>query len=499
MSRRRLAFKTLLLATALLLFPSMTVQAAEANYTYTYDYWGEVRQSPDAYAARMLITGESLGIGDFKDPQSIYVKENRIYVCDTGNNRIAILERNGDEIGVVDTFSKLGGKTDVNTLSAPQDIFVADNGDMYICDSKNQRVVHINKDYEVIKELIKPIDETVDVNSDFIPLKAVADAAGRVFVLVKNYNKGFVEFENDGQFLGYIGANAVKFDMLDYLWKFAATKAQRAQMAQFVPTEYNNLSLDKDGFIYCTTSVFEEPQLKSDEAKPIRKLNAMGADILVKNGEFPPIGDIDWGNAGGISGASKLVDITAMDNETYYAIDKTRGRIFGYDSQGNLLYAFGGLGNKLGYFQYPTAIEHMGEDLLVLDSKNIGITLFTQTPYGELISRGLAEYKRGNYDASADYWQEVLMQNGNYDLAYIGIGRSLLRQERYEEAMAYFKLKMDDDNYSKAYKLYRKQWIEEHIGIIFGGVLLVIVITGFINIIKKIKKEVAEDEYRRYY
>lgn len=258
-------------------------------------------------------------------------------------------------------------------------------------------------------------------------------------------------------------------------------------MAQFVPTEYNNLSIDEDGFIYATTSVFEEYELKSDAAKPIRKLNTMGTDILIKNGEFPPIGDIEWGNAGGVSGASKLIDVIAMDNDTYYAIDRSRGRIFGYDFQGNLLYAFGGLGNKLGYFQYPTAIDHMGSDLLVLDSKNAGVTLFTLTEYGKLINQGLSEYRNGNYDLSAQYWEQVLAQNGNYDLAYIGIGRALLRQGQYKEAMDYFELKLDEDSYSKAFKLYRKQWIEEHIGGIFGLIVVLIVISMGRKIIKRLK------------
>ena len=42
--------------------------------------------------------------------------------------------------------------------------------------------------------------------------------------------------------------------------------------------------------------------------------------------------------------------------------------------------------------------------------------------------------------------------NGNYDQAYIGIGRALMRQGEYKEAMKYFRLKWDDDNYSKAFK-----------------------------------------------
>ena len=114
--------------------------------------------------------------------------------------------------------------------------------------------------------------------------------------------------------------------------------------------------------------------LRSDEAKPIRKLNSMGTDILVKNAELPPIGDVWWDNAGGVSGSSRLIDITVLDNDIYYAIDRTRGRIFGYDDQGNLLYAFGSIGNKLGYLQFPTAIDHMDNDLIVR-SRNIGITL----------------------------------------------------------------------------------------------------------------------------
>lgn len=495
MSRRKYSLRIVLCFAVLLLFPSMTVKAVESNYTYTYDYWGDERQSPDAYTAKTLITGTSLGIGEFKDPQGMYVVDDLIYICDTGNNRIVILEKDEEQITVKEEISTFTGNTEVNTFSSPQDIFVTKSGDLYICDTKNQRVVHLDEAYHLVKEIIKPTDETIDITAEFLPLKVVADAGGRTFILVKNYNKGFLKFEKTGEFAGYMGANEVKFDMLDYMWKLVATKEQRAQMAQFVPTEYNNLSIDEDGFIYATTSVFDEYELKNDSAKPIRKLNTMGTDILIKNGEFPPIGDIAWGNAGGVSGASKLVDIIAMENETYYAIDRSRGRIFGYDFQGNLLYAFGGLGNKLGYFQYPTAIDCIGTDLLVLDSKNTGITIFTLTAYGELINQALEEYRNGNYDLSAEYWEEVLTQNGNYDLAYIGIGRALLRQEQYQEAMSYFKLKLDDDNYSKAFKLYRKQWIEEHIGWIFGLIIGLIVIVIIWKMIKKLGVRRKHNEY----
>ena len=112
------------------------------------------------------------------------------------------------------------------------------------------------------------------------------------------------------------------------------------------------------------------------------------------------------------------------------------------------------------------ALEHMGHDLLVLDSLDNSLTLFTPTEYGNKIYDAIEQFQNGDYEESGTSWQQVMDMNGNYDLAYIGIGRSLLRQKQYHEAIKYFKLKLDDDNYSKAFKQYRKEWVEDHIVII---------------------------------
>lgn len=490
--RRKRSITMLFFSAVLLLFPSAVIKAEKAVYTYTYDYWGIEREMPDAYVAQEMITGAKLGVGDFSNPQGMFVRDNLIYVCDTGNHRIIILQRDGDGIEVIDEIHEFAGDVEINTFSQPHGIYVTDTGEMYIADTNNQRILHLTAEYELIKEMIRPVDETVDQRSDFLPTKLVVDRSGRAFVLAKNFNKGYLQYDDHGNFLGYMGASEVKFEITDYIWKMLSTKEQKSQMAQFVPTEYNNIAIDSEGFIYATTSVFEEYQLLSDQAKPIRKLNSMGDDILVKNGEEPPIGDLWWENAGGMSGSSKLIDVTAMDNDIYYALDRTRGRIFGYDYQGNLLYAFGGISNKLGYLQFPTAIDHMGNDLLVLDGRSLGITIFKLTEYGKSINNALEQYTKGKYDDSARYWEEVLMQSGNYDMAYIGIGRSLLRQDRYKEAMDYFEYALDEKNYSKAYQLYRKEWIENNIAWIFASFFVVITVPMAIGKVKKIKKEVEE-------
>lgn len=493
--KRKIASALLAVMAVVAICPAGVANATKLNtYTYNYDYWGAEYESPDAYQPVSYTDGRVLGTTAFKAPRSLYVRENRIYVADTGNNRIVEITVDGDTLTLTREITEFTGETEVLTLSGPQDVYVDTNGDLYIADTGNFRVLHLNKDLELVKEIWKPDSTLLDAESPFEPSKIVVDRAGRMFVLAKNINKGVMQFEADGNFIGFIGASEVAFDMMEYIKKMFSTKAQREQMVDFVPTEYNNLYMDDKSFIYCTTDVFEEADLDAGSAKPIRKLNSLGQDILIRNGEYGPIGDVQWADFGGMNGPSRIVDITAMDDETYYVIDRVRGRIFGYDDQGHLLYAFGGPGNKLGYFMYPISIEHLGTDLYVLDMTTGGITRFARTDFGNLIHDALGEYMVGNYEGSAQYWEQVLAMNGNYELAYIGIGRSLLRQEDYKGAMKYFEVMRDDDNYSRAWKYYRKDWIENNL----GYVIIVLVVLGFVPVIvkkiKKIRRE-AKEQY----
>ena len=230
--------------------------------------------------------------------------------------------------------------------------------------------------------------------------------------------------------------------------------------------------------------------LDAEAADAIRKLNLMGNDVLVRNGAWPNYGDLYMGSGGGYEGPSLMTDITVMDNDVYVSLDRNRGRLFGYDDQGRLLFAFGSNGNMDGYFRRPSAIEHIGHDLYVLDSQDCSLTVFTPTEFGSLVYQAIEEFDGGKYTESGETWQKVMDINGNYDLAYIGLGRSLLRQERYHEAMEYFELKLDEDNYSRAYKQYRKEWVEEHIVVIVIVILALFLIPLGIGKVKKIKHEI---------
>jgi hypothetical protein len=103
-------------------------------------------------------------------------------------------------------------------------------------------------------------------------------------------NKGLMEFSADGKFEGYMGASSVRFKWSDYIWKLISTNAQTSQMESFVPTEYNNVAVDPDGFLYVTNSVFSEEELQDGSAYPVRRLNLKGTDIL----NYYLMGNYDW-------------------------------------------------------------------------------------------------------------------------------------------------------------------------------------------------------------
>jgi len=460
---------------------AISLNADPTNYTYNYDFWEEQVASPDAYRVSEYLLGTSLGIDHFRDPQGLFIRENRIYVCDSGNNQIIKIEvdENGKHTVKANVSSVvIDGKE--SNFNYPMDIFENRDGNLYIADTNNYRILILDNNWNYIHTILKPEDESLDELAEFIPVKLVVDFANRVFVQALNINKGLMEFDSRWEFSGYMGANKVVVNPIDYIWKLLSTRAQKERMELFVPTEYSNIALDREGFIYATNSKWQ--------TDPVRRLNAMGQDILIRNGYEDPVGDLAIGDAGGISGHSRFIDVTSFDNDSYACFDRTRGRIFMYDFQGNLLYAFGGLGNREGSFQQPVAIDRMEYSLYALDSRAAALTRFDLTEYGMLINRALNEYKAGRYESSALIWEETLKTNGNYDLAYIGIGRAALRQRDYKKAMKYYKLKHYRKGYGKAFQLYRKQWTEENL----WWVLLIIGILFFLPYVFKLSKKIAK-------
>ncbi|MCL1845935.1 MAG: hypothetical protein FWF77_08540 [Defluviitaleaceae bacterium] len=494
-----------LLAAMLLAVPFTAFASGPTNFTYTYNQWHTPIPSPDAYRVTAYILGQHLyfngeNLGQFREPQDLHAHGNLLYLADTGNDRIIVIEFFEDttwEVAGVHTYAMLDGEP--TTFDRPRGVFVSDwygsYGEIWVADTHNQRVLHLDADWNVITEIGHPGIYVEDVRSllpyysDFLPAKVAVDFSGRLFVQALHINRGLMEFDRDGTFAGYMGAPEVVVTPIDQFFRFIATPAQREAMILNVPVEYNNLHIDSQGFIFVTTS-------QEDIEFPVARLNAMGEDIMIRNGWYYPIGDLWWGAGADRSGPSEFVAVTTIPNDIFIVFDRNRGRLFAYDSQGHLLYVFGGPGNREGFFTFPTALTNMGFTLFALDGGHgpnaSALTRFDLTEYGELIKYAFDMYQRGLYEESYLYWNEVLRINGNFGLAYIGIARAHLRMGNYREAMRFFRLQSDTLGYGRAFNFYRRIWMEENFWIIASGLGVLIIIPPVVKTIKKLRKEINE-------
>lgn len=448
-------------------YERMFLQVSAEEPSYNYSYWEEPVPAPPAYLPTMTVDGDRLGIEPFDTPNDIHVSaDHNIYIADTGNNRIVILNDLYEYEGTIDSFINNGS---IETLSSPQGVYVTEGNNIYIADTGNGRVVHLDGNHELIKVIEEPESEMLTQNFTFRPEKVVADNAGRVFVLSAGVFDGFMEFSADGHFTTFMGANRVQVDPIDYLWSRFATREQRSQMIMFIPTEFTNLDLDEDGFIYATNV--------DDADDVIKKVNARGDDILRREGYFDQVGDIEYDND---QGPSRFIDITVSENGIYSVLDSRRGRIFTYNDDGFLMYIFGGLGNKLGEFHTPIAIDRFDDQFLVLDQILGEITVFNATAYGATLDNAVRSYEQGDEEEAHRLYQEVVKMNVNLDFAYTGIGKALLRQDDFEPAMFNFEQSIDQANYSKAYLLYRNEAIRDNFGVLMGVIISIsAVIIGF--------------------
>ncbi|GMK41839.1 hypothetical protein PCCS19_48980 [Paenibacillus sp. CCS19] len=464
--------RMLIVLAAIVMLVTGAAPAAEASApyeSYNYNYWRDAVPSPEAYMPSRSITGEALGIGNFLEPSDMYAAENgNVYLLDRGNNRIVVTDRNWKLKNVIAGFDN-NGKQD--SFNKPEGLFVAADGTIYVADTENKRVVMLHANGQLAGIIEKPQSDILASNFEFVPLKLTVDRAKRVYVVTRGVFEGIVQFDSDGTFIGFVGTNKVQPNAADYAWRLYATKAQRAKMVLFIPTEFSNVDIDSKGFVYATN-------IDPGSDTPVKRISPSGDDVLKRYGYFPVKGDIRYRQMGNDGGPSQLVDVKVRDAGMYSVLDSFRSRIFTYDEEGNLLYEFGGKGNQLGTFKLPVAIEAIGDRVVVLDQGRGRIVEFRPTAFGSAVNKAVALHNDGQDQEAVKVWQQVLKLNSNYDIAYIGIGKSYLMEKRNKEAMTYFKLGMDRKDYSVAYKRYRREVIKEHFGQAMT-VVLVIALTSW--------------------
>ena len=100
-------------------------------------------------------------------------------------------------INIIDSFDNNGAK---DGFKSPYGVCISENGQLYIADSQNHRIVVMEKDGTLVRIVDNPQSQSLDAGYVFVPLKVTVDYADRIYCIAQNMFEGIMVFETNGEF-----------------------------------------------------------------------------------------------------------------------------------------------------------------------------------------------------------------------------------------------------------------------------------------------------------
>lgn len=439
--------------------------AASAD-SYTYNLQDKAVSSPEAYEWERTVRAEDLGIDAIVSITDICYRNDRIYIAMA--EKIVITDKDFNTLQIIESYVKDG--TEV-AVSAPQCVFVTASGDIYFTEEAKGLIVQLDNKGDFVREIGDPHIKSIE-SITYAPTKVVVDDIGRIYVKAKSVYEGIIELDPDGNYNRFIGANKVSPSVFEIMKRKFATEEQIAKMALWLPTDYSDIVLDSEGYIFATVKSTKGTEF-------IKKLNLAGNNVLTTYEYIPlPAGDYLKGEGT----RSILTNVATAEDGRFAVLDSSAARVFVYAPDGILLYILGGSGKNNGSFSSPVDLAFMGDRIMVADFVTCSIEVFKPTEYGELINTALYYQTRYDYDTAGEYWQKVYDINSNSIAANMGIGKSQLRSGQYEEALVSFERTGERKSWSEAFERVRVNWLEEHL---LSLVIIFIVVIIAIEVLKR--------------
>ena len=503
----RWAILTVLLVTVLTV-PVLAVSSAPYN-GYNYDPYGNATSAPHGYVPDRTMDYRDFGLDKaLNNPLDFCVYTDKdgvtsLWVADTGNHRIIQLDENYKLVKIFESFVDKDGKEwklidpqsvylKYNEEIEEDEIFVCTGGEWVADNGKPAGACHIltaTYDGTIVKVFSNPTDAVIQLD-DFLPSAVVKDNSGYLYVHVASCTEGLVVLRySDGAFMTYYGANKVVLTWqtsIQQFWKKIFSREASVGMINLTPTEISSIHMDNAGFVYTTTSSTD-----MDRNLRVRKLNAFGDNVL--KGDSNALVSVIFGDRerASYSSDTRMVDIYVDDDGIMACLDGEKGRIYLYDSTSTLLTVFGfktdGSGNtQHGATFEPVSVEKLKDEYLILDKKVGTIVSYKPTYYIEMLQKANYYYLKGWYIEGEEAWREVIKYNANFARGYAAIGKSLLEQEKYEEALFWLQEGQDRTSYSMAFTEFRREYLRSNL--IWLLPVAIAAVVAFIFLIKLIQK-----------
>lgn len=460
-------------------------QAQPQYYSYEYNAYDELSSAPNGYFPSSTVYFDNIPL-DMSESKlvDIFFDGKDVYLLDSANARIIILNRDFSFKSVLNhTDISTGDFKDIDlSFTGASGIYVEENGQILICDTERERILFV-KDNVLTGIISRPATTVISEDIKFDVTKVIRTGAN-YYVVANSIVSGVLVFNESLEFVKLFGSNKVTVTsevLLQQIQNLYMTDEQIAARRSFSASKINGIDIDRKGFVVVVSS---DPDL-TVSGSAIRCLNFKGSEIDLGQG------DAEFGDKLITTSTANAFSDIAIDENNFYAVfDSKYGRVFVYSEKGVLITCFGGIGDEMGLFTAPIAIETIGSDIVVLDSQYNSVTVFKLTDYGKIKRDLISIIDSGDFDRIQKLAYSLLKYNTNCQYAHYAMGFVAEHNGDYKTAMSYYKSANNRASYGQAFKLYRTRYLKDNIMwiLVIAAVIIAAIVLAVTYISKGLKK-----------
>ena len=439
--------RSLVLLLLICMLPTCAWAGGATSYTYMFSSEHQWRLTQDAYKPAGVLLAD-MGLNN---PEDLCYYQNRLYVADANNGRVLIYDLERD---VTEEFMP-------GQFNCPTGVFVNERG-VVVADRGNACAYWLDHKKRVVREYRKPESYSYGINTVYLPQKIVADSKANVYVLSSGTYQGLVQFDEEGEFVGFFATNTSSVTLTQRLQDIFFTEEQKEKLFDIKPTGFNNLTIHPENDLVYTLT-------PSDPNAVIKQHSVAGTNILFPNYRITE---------------ERYEDIALGSHQEIF-VSTASGIVFVYSSTGELLFSFGGQATAVDVAGYATVISGIAVDdnncVYLLDKQRGFIHTYIPTEFAASIYNALHLFEIGNFTGSAAFWAKVLKQAPDFRAAYNALGVSSMQQGDYERAKDYYRRANNRAGYSEAQWEIRNLWLNKY----FGVCLIVLFICYILILIGK--------------
>jgi len=427
----------------IMLFSTVTAYASVGSdflfRTYIQIPGGRLVQTIDAFRPLHNINLDVHNPEDFFICRETYT----FFIADTGNGRIVQFYVESGETRYIGE----------GELSQPFGVAV-DATRIYVADAGLNEVVVFNRHTGAVElRISRPTALIFGQTTGFTPRKIGSDARGSIYVVSDNSPNGVMQFNANGEFLGFLGENWASLGWISTLQRIFYTETQRDQLIDVRPPSPTNLTINRDGLLLTATTGMGDTGIK--------KFSTAGSLLL--NLPNP------W-----------YMDIVTDSRNNMFILHQA-GLIEIFDMHGDFLFYFNTSSMFFemdGVTRNPVAID-VGPTgtIYLLDRDLAAITRYQPTEFGNLVLDASYYFAQGMFLEGESLWQEVLEVSATFNMAHAALGFANFRQDNFEDALELFRQSYAVIGYSRVTWHLRNEWLLNNL----QYVLLILVILVLAN------------------